>query len=269
MRFLTAVAPPLAVWALGILSLVRASTILTYTDTNCTDLSKTITVKDSTGSGECTKLTSGFGSFMITTLGDGCSATIYGHDDEDSICSATNNSLADTTTCYNSTWIYFSVDDCASVDTSSSTSTSTSTSSILATSIASTTSVTSSTSTTSTATTTATAQPTTNAVNVGAVVGGTISGVFVVAILAGLAFYFFWFRPKHQKQLAELPTRPGTAGTRSTDPFREDSAFAKTDPYPKNDPYAAVPGEPEIYELSPQYIAEVHDQPTIRHELPP
>ncbi|KAJ8128765.1 hypothetical protein O1611_g4867 [Lasiodiplodia mahajangana] len=285
MRFLTAVGPPLAVWALGIPSLVRASTVLTYSDQDCTDLSKTITAKDSTGSGDCTKLPTGFGSFMIKTLGDGCSVTIYGSDAEDSICSATNNSLAETSVCYNSTWIYFSIDDCTDessistftptskstlatsiTSTVSTTATTGTSSSILATAIVSTTSDPSS-STTSTSTTTA--APSSNGVNVGAVVGGTISGVFVVAVLGGAAFYFFWFRPKHQMQLAELSGRPDTASTRNNDPFRDDNAFAKSDPYPKNDPYVAIPGGHEVYELSPQYIAEVHEQTHERHELPP
>ncbi|KAI0097870.1 hypothetical protein GGR51DRAFT_566192 [Nemania sp. FL0031] len=274
--------PPLAVWALGILSLASASTVLTYSDQDCTTLSKRINVKDSTGSGECTKVPTGFGSFMISSLGDGCSATIYGSDAEDSICSATNNSLAEPSTCYNSTWIYFSVDDCS--DDSSISTFSTTSTSILATSIASTTLGTSSSSTlatavipitsgtsstTSTASASTTAAPSSNGVNIGAVVGGTISAVFVVAAIGGTAFYFFWFRPKHQRQLVELSGRPNTASTRSNDPFRDDNAFAKSDPYPKNDPYATIPSGPEVYELSPQYIAEVHEQTVERHELPP
>ncbi|GAW15720.1 hypothetical protein ANO14919_051390 [Xylariales sp. No.14919] len=187
---------------------------------------------------------------MIGTLGEGCAVTIYGNDAEDPICSATNNTVAETTVCYNSTWSYFSVDGCSPLASTSSASTSTSTTSIL--------------STTSTTTSTETPKPASNGTDVGAIVGGTISGVFVVAVLAGAAFYFFWFRPKHQRQLAELPSRSDTFTAGNND------AYAKNDPHAKANPYTVIPNEPpQIYELSPQYIAEVHEQTHVRHELPP
>ncbi|KAI0454466.1 hypothetical protein F5B21DRAFT_475484 [Xylaria acuta] len=267
MRSLAAAAHPLALalalYALGILlpPLVGATTILTFSDRGCHTRSGSISVKDSPGSGACTRLTSGYTSFMIGKLGDGCAVTIYGHDPKDSICSATNLTLAETTVCYNSSWIYFSVDNCAPLGT---------------TSLESVSSTTSIASTTSTTTTTSTPNPVSDGVNVGAVVGGTVSGVFVVAVLAGGAIYFFWFRPKQQRKLAELSTRPDTSATRINNPYAEDDAYAKPDSYAQNDPYAKAnpytvlsSGPEEVYELSPQYIAEVHEQTHVRHELPP
>ncbi|KAI3341241.1 hypothetical protein F4824DRAFT_306787 [Ustulina deusta] len=244
MRYLAVSARPL-VCALGIIPLVGASSILTFSDASCRTSSGTITVLDSTGSGECTMLTSGYSSFMIGTLGSGCTVTIYGDDPKDPICSATNNTLAQTTVCYNSTWTYFSVDLCSPLTTiSDSTSAPT-------------------TSTTSTTTPTAAPESATNKVNVGAIVGGTISGVFVVASLVGAALYFFWFRPKHQRQMAELPTHPDTS------PPGDREAYAMSDTHAKHSPYTVLPDEPQVYELSPQYIAEVHEQTHERHELPP
>ncbi|KAI0438894.1 hypothetical protein F4803DRAFT_554594 [Xylaria telfairii] len=264
MRSLALVAPRLALalaalYALEIQPFVGATRISIFSDQSCRTPSGSISAKDSPGSGECTRLTSGLTSFMIGELGDGCAVTIYGNDPKDPICSATNLTLAETTVCYNSSWTYFSVDNCTPLDTTSSESASTSTAS-----------------TTSTATTTATPNPPSNGVNVGAVVGGTISGVFVVAVLAGGAFYFFWFRPKQQRKLAELVTRSDTSITRINNPYvgndayTNPDAYAKNDPYSKTNPYTSLPNGPEeVYELSPQYIAEVHEQTHIRHELPP
>lgn len=100
--------------------------------------------------------------------------------------------------------------------------------------------------------------------------GGTIAGVFVVAVLVGLALYFFWFRPKQQRQLAELSGRPDTSHTRINDAYAESNAYAEDNPYSKkNDSYVALSSEPEIYEMSSQCIAEVHEQTHVRHELPP
>ncbi|KAI0539340.1 hypothetical protein GGR58DRAFT_464695 [Xylaria digitata] len=260
MRYLTVAARPL-VCALGILHLVGATTILTFSDISCTTSLGSIEAKDDTGSGACRKLTSGYTSFMIGTLGDGCGVTIYGDDAEDPICSATNNTIAEETVCYNSTWTYFSVDGCSPV-----TSTSTSILTSISTSSTSTSTPTSITSTTSTTASTNTAVPVSNGINVGAIVGGTISGVFVVGLLAGAAFYFFWFRPKHQRQLAELPTRSDTFDTFASG---NKDAYVKKDPHAKANPYTALPSEPQVYELSPQYIAEVHEQTHVRHELPP
>ncbi|KAI1153256.1 hypothetical protein F4825DRAFT_271406 [Nemania diffusa] len=262
MRYLTVGASPLAACAFGILSLVGASTVLTFTDQNCTESLKTITTQDTSISGECTRLTSGFGSFMVGTLGDGCAVTIYGKDTDDLICSATSLEIAEASVCYNSTWVYFSVDNCVIPDTSSSASTSTLASATSATSITSTALTASIVSTTSTISPEPTAGPTSNGVNVGAVVGGTISGVFVVAALTGVAVYFFWFQPRHQRQLAELSARPDTPDARLNS-SSQDNSFAKADSYVKSD------SQTELHELSPQYIAEVHEETHVRYELPP
>ncbi|KAI0972942.1 hypothetical protein F4678DRAFT_427416 [Xylaria arbuscula] len=256
MRDLREVALPLVVCALGIIiPLSGASSILTFSDRNCGTLLSTIDVKDTTGSGECTRLTSGFKSLMIGTLGDGCSATIYGHDSENSICSATNNSLAVPSVCYNSTWIYFSVDVCApNATTSELASKSTSTTSTIASATLS---------TTSTSTPTTTPESTTNGVNIGAVVGGTVSGIFVLALVVGAGLYFFWFRPKHRTHIAELPENSGIS------PSGNNDSYAINDLHAKDNPYTTLSDEPQVYELSPQYIAEVHGQTHERHELPP
>ncbi|KAI0503155.1 hypothetical protein F5B22DRAFT_563144 [Xylaria bambusicola] len=251
MGYLARVARPLVVCALGILPFVGATSILTFSDRSCSTLRNTINVKDATGSGECMKITSGFTSFMIGTLGDGCSVTIYGDDPKDPICSATNNTIAEPLVCYNSTWAYFSVDLCSPRSSSLTTSTSTSTSSATAT-------------TTMTTPTTA-SESSSNNVNVGAVVGGTISGVFVLAIIAGAGLYFFWFRPRQQRQMAELPAHSATSPGGG-----ENEAYMMKDYYAKSNQYKPLPEEPQpVHELSPQYIAEVHEQTHERHELPP
>ncbi|KAI0402367.1 hypothetical protein F4802DRAFT_373509 [Xylaria palmicola] len=264
MKSLAAAAPLLVFWALGILTLVGASTVLTFSDQDCRTFSESINAKDSTGSGACKELAPSYGSFMIGQLGEDCTVTIYGDDPDDPFCSASHQKLAQIGSCYNSTWTYFSVDNCAAVDTTTSSS--------------KTTSVTSTTSTTSTSTPTTTptttSEPAPTAVNVGAIVGGTISGVFVVAVLGGAALYFFWFRPRQQRRLAQLTPRSDSTSRINT-PYVADGVNKRQDSHTKSDlqintsSYSPVSRESEVYELSPQYIAEVHEQTHVRHELPP
>ncbi|GAP85508.2 hypothetical protein SAMD00023353_1302420 [Rosellinia necatrix] len=251
MRYYDIGAPLLAAWALGVLLIVDASNILTFSDEGCRTFAKSIEVKDSTGSGECKKITLGTVSFMIGDLGEGCTATIYGDDPKDPVCSANNFTLAETSVCYNSTWTYFSVDNCVYSGYTSSTSFTTSTTSTASTAPT--------TSTTSTTTTTTAPESSSNGVNIGAVVGGTVSGIFVVAILAGAAFYFFGFRPKQKMKLAELSAHPDTSASRINNSYGEE-AHEPYDPYLKNDPHP----KPTSYSFP-----RVHEQTHVRHELPP
>ncbi|KAI0147658.1 hypothetical protein GGR57DRAFT_505558 [Xylariaceae sp. FL1272] len=288
MRCLTLAAR--AAWsALAAIALTRASTVQTYTDANCTQPKLEITVDNSTGSGECTSLKTGYKSFMITSLGKGCSVTIYGKDG-DEFCSASNNSIATDQVCYDSEWIFFSVDECAKQQTSST---------LLPTTSA-TTSVSTSTVSTSVTTTPTISPPTQTApvssskdtTNIGAIVGGTVSGVFVVSVVTGTALFFFWFRPRQERKKQELtqasahapddhdhdynppPGETGLAlsemgGGKDSDHYYYPSpstAGGHKSP-PLRSPSEA-PGDMGAQELPPHYISEVHENPSEIHEMP-
>lgn len=81
--------------------------------------------------------------------------TVYGNDTTDLTCSATILQFAEPTTCYNSSWIYLSIDNCANGTASASSPT-----------------VSSSTE-----------------VSVGGIVGGVVGGIAFIAAMAGGAWY--------------------------------------------------------------------------------
>ncbi|KAI1266040.1 hypothetical protein F5Y18DRAFT_384380 [Xylariaceae sp. FL1019] len=276
MRCLT-LAARVAWWALAASSLARASVVQTYTDANCKKLKLEITVDNSTGSGDCTSLKTGYKSFMITSLGKGCSVTIYGKDG-DEFCSATNNSIATDQVCYDSEWIFFSVDECAKAQTSST---------LLPTTSMTTSTISTSTTTTPTvpATSTAPASGAKETANVGAIVGGTVSSVFVVSIVTGTALFFFWFRPRQERKKQELTQAsaqapdvhhpaPGEMGVAFSEMGGKDSDYhtspATAGGYkspPLQSPSEA-PGDIGAQELPPQYISEVHEDTSEIHEMP-
>ncbi|KAI0205446.1 hypothetical protein F4808DRAFT_409253 [Astrocystis sublimbata] len=118
MRSLAASVPPLALaLALAICIIdvfspcVRASTVLTFSDGDCRTRLASVAVPDALD-GMCTKFHKGYSSLMIGTLGTSCTATFYGDDPMEPIYSQNNRTLAEEETCYNSLWLYFSVDDC-------------------------------------------------------------------------------------------------------------------------------------------------------------
>ncbi|KAI2643542.1 hypothetical protein GGS21DRAFT_496904 [Xylaria nigripes] len=241
-----------AVCALAILlPFVRATTqILTFSDPHCNNSLATLNPADSLGSGPCNQITSDYSSFMITRIGPGCGVTIYGNVP---FCSSPTLELGELSTCYNTTWVFFSVDDCTQL---SSTPPETTLSIVIPNGIP---------------TTTPSLPPSipiagepapqaSRKVNVGAIVGGSIAGV---AILACLAIYFFGIRPR-QKQRAqqEVPPPPPPHPRYPGQPETGAAGLHKKQPT-----YVEFTAETPVYEMSPQYIAEVHEDTLTRHEL--
>jgi hypothetical protein len=114
---------------------------------------------------------------MIRPRANGFKATIYANDTiAGEPCSAVVLQFANIATCYNSSWVYYSIDSCTS-PSSSPTSSSTSQSH--------------------------------HSNHTGAIVGGVVAGVAGVAVLVGIAIFFFVRRRRRQRQqpheLQELP----------------------------------------------------------------
>ena len=120
---------------------------------------------------------------MIGSRADGFKVTIYANDTiAEEPCSAVVLQFANIATCYNSSWVYYSIDECTPPSSSSSASSSPTSSST----------------------------PQSHHSNhTGAIVGGVVAGVAGVAILVGIAIFFFVRRRRWQRQqpheLQELP----------------------------------------------------------------
>lgn len=121
--------------------------------------------------------------------------TIYEKDTTSDICSGFAI-VAELATCYNTTYVYYSIDMCTTPSSSSSVST-----------ISSATTSSGAATTTITASSTPSSSPKTNT---GAIAGGIVGGVVaVVAIVLGL---FLYMRRKKRNSLAELGDHPTTTG---------------------------------------------------------
>ncbi|KAI1438550.1 hypothetical protein GGR50DRAFT_366507 [Xylaria sp. CBS 124048] len=259
-----------AVAACAFLPLVTAvANIVTFADDHCGKFLSTIDAPESASSGVCQHITSKYQSFMVTHLPDECSLTIYGNVP---FCSSPQLELGKLNTCYNTSWAFYSVDDCLDLPSSSPPhkptllpTTSSTTTHTTATTLH--TSTTSSSSPIVAAPSTPAALPTVvlpppsaekasdDSQNVGAIAGGTVGGV---AIVACLVLYFFAYRPSNRQQFSAPPPHHGAELPSAT--------TVMPLPVKKAHPYSEL-SEPPTYELSPQYVAEVHADTVHRHEL--
>ncbi|KAK2742826.1 hypothetical protein FQN57_005117 [Myotisia sp. PD_48] len=157
-------------------TIVQATSIIsTFTDTNCQDSFKSFEGPNGYPNGTCSTLSrnGNFSSFQVVQLDDECTVTIYGKNEiPESPCSSKITQLAELATCYNSSWIYYSIDFCT-VPTASQTPTPTPKSS-------SSPAIISSTSYT------------------GALVGGIVGGIAVIAGVAGL-IWCLCFHPARRR----------------------------------------------------------------------
>ncbi|CRG85475.1 hypothetical protein PISL3812_02531 [Talaromyces islandicus] len=163
-----------------------ASVISTFSDDTCKDSFQVFNGPDGFPNGTCVQLKShgAFGSFQVTQLDDGCGVTIYHKDaTAGSPCSDPAPILANLGQCYNSSWVYFSIDNCVQPDTT-----------------------TSSSGATATASTAAASSSSGNSTNVGAIVGGVVGGVCGLGLIA-LAAWFLWLRDGRSRSQTPLSLR--------------------------------------------------------------
>jgi len=116
---------------------------------------------------------------MIRPRADGFKVTIYANDtNAEQPCSAVVLQFANIATCYNSSWVYYSIDACIPPSSSSSASSSPTSSST----------------------------PQSHHSNhTGAIVGGVVAGIAGVAVLVGIAIFFFVRRSRWQRQRLDEP----------------------------------------------------------------
>lgn len=122
-------------------------------------------------------------------------ATIYLSDITEDSCSGYAE-VGFLSRCYNTSWVYYSIDGCTPVGSSggsSSTSTTLPTSSTAAADAAVTTS---------------------HRVSDGAIVGAVVGSVCGLGIIAAVCAYFFWFRPKQRERKRELKREIEESGLR-------------------------------------------------------
>ncbi|KAJ4989606.1 GPI-anchored protein [Stagonosporopsis vannaccii] len=153
------------------------SQIALFTDANCQDSYKGLEGPNGYPNGSCTDIrrSGTWGSMQVVGLDPGCAVTIYVNDPETTICGGYQEEIQ-LGECWNSTFVYYSIDMCdiGALLSSSSPSTSSSPSS-------------SSSSTT------------------GALVGGIVGGLAGLALILGLALWLLWRKKRARKAAAEQP----------------------------------------------------------------
>jgi len=156
------------------------SIISRFTDTDCKDSLDSLYGPNGYPNGTCTDLRAEnktYGSFQVVRLDSGCAVTIYQNDTDADICSGFALEVQlQPVVCYNSSWAYYSIDECDPTAQS-----------------------------TSAAATTSTA-PAKKNTSTGAIVGGTIGGVLGLALLAGVLMFIYRKRIAKKKE-------PGSSGT--------------------------------------------------------
>ncbi|KAF1993551.1 hypothetical protein P154DRAFT_540316 [Amniculicola lignicola CBS 123094] len=166
---------------MGWLSTVATgSNIATFKDESCSQSIDNLSGPNGYPNGTCTRLSLGtLKSFQVVNLDKGCAVTIYGPDEDPAYpCSSTQLQVAEIAQCYNTSWVYYSIDGCDIPTTTPSATPLITDSTPPPTGVAS-----------SSATSSATAAPRSS--HTGIIIGGIVGGVALFAlILFGVAFYY-------------------------------------------------------------------------------
>ncbi|KAF2685064.1 hypothetical protein K458DRAFT_430656 [Lentithecium fluviatile CBS 122367] len=189
----------------SLLAVVSSSAITTYTDAKCNASFNNLDVINGYPDGVCTplRIIGNVQAFQIARLDPGCAVTLYGPDETELKCSASLKIVAEFAKCYDSFWVYYSVDGCLPpvsssiiLPTATPTPTPFPTPSAL--------SATPPSPTTTSASASPPPAPLTN--YTGIVVGGLIAGVAIVAIVFGIIF--FCIHRKNRQNKKPLPSSP-------------------------------------------------------------
>ncbi|EFQ99223.1 hypothetical protein MGYG_02237 [Nannizzia gypsea CBS 118893] len=153
-----------------------ASSIATFSDENCQDSLSSFDGPNGYPNGTCSRLdrSGKYGSFQAVNLDDGCSVTLYGRDDiAGQPCSSSVVQVAEIAACYNSSWIFYSIDECTAPAPGQ----------------------------------TKAPVPDMARDYTGAIVGSTIGGLFVIAIFIIIGWFCFVYRPcRKQNECTEQAT---------------------------------------------------------------
>ncbi|KAI3392476.1 hypothetical protein diail_5668 [Diaporthe ilicicola] len=165
---------------------IAASSLVTFSDANCQKSQTRLAGENGYPDGACTNIAEiadgTYQSFMFTVLDDGCTPTIYQSDATSDTCSGAAY-IAYISRCYNTSWVYYSIDGCTPVTTTATSLLTSSTSSTSSASSASSTSI-----------------ATYSVVSGGAIAGAVVGSVCGLGVIAAVSAYFFWFRPKQREK---------------------------------------------------------------------
>ncbi|KAI8938900.1 hypothetical protein NX059_004757 [Plenodomus lindquistii] len=175
-------------YALSFLTFVRfsqcASQIALFTDDSCKNSLRGMTGPNGYPNGTCTDLrrTGPYGSFQVVGLDEGCAVTIYKNDTTTDPCSGFA-SLATPIACYNSTYVYYSIDMCLPGGAQAS----------------------------SVPTPSPSTTPTSSGPSAGAIAGSVVGGVVGLGIIIAIILFVVLKKKKKAKELAAAPHESGGA----------------------------------------------------------
>lgn len=209
----------------------EASSFATYSDSTCSaaDVVQNLAATNAYPAGSCTSLesatTDSYSGFQFLTLDAGCAITIYQADETAQPCSG-YAVLGSVNTCYNTSWAYYSVDNCdipallSIALTASQTSTRTATSETANSLSGSQTAATSSSPSTSVAAS--------GGVDLG---GGDVAGI-VIGCIAGTAIILsgIWFLMRRRRVVEQNPAATTQKFQESAPPTEYSSSYVQT-PY--------------------------------------
>ncbi|KAB2103987.1 hypothetical protein AG0111_0g7750 [Alternaria gaisen] len=150
---------------------IATSQIALFSDDNCQESLRGIEGPNGYPNGTCTDLrrNGAYGSFQVVGLDPGCAVTIYMNDTTVDICSGYQEEIQPID-CYNSTFVYYSIDFCDAGAIGASPSATTTPSSTPSPSPP---------------------PPTSSGPSTGAIVGAAVGGGIALGIIVGLAVFFF------------------------------------------------------------------------------
>ncbi|KUI55327.1 hypothetical protein VP1G_02670 [Cytospora mali] len=177
-----------------------ASSLATFLDTGCKTSSITIAGENGYPDGVCTNIREvadgSYQSFMFITLDDGCAPTVYQNDTTSDTCSGAAY-LGYISKCYNTSWAYYSIDQCTPLASGSSVPSSSTTSDASSSNIT---------------------------ISGGDIAGAVVGSVCGLGIIAAVCTYLFWFRPKQKdkerRERADAENRAAAGMVFRTDPSK-------------------------------------------------
>ncbi|KAJ4988583.1 hypothetical protein SVAN01_05874 [Stagonosporopsis vannaccii] len=96
-----------------LLAIVSASDITSFTDAKCTRSWRSMDTVNGYPDGMCKPLNITAGqSFQIQELDPGCAVTLYGENSGPLSCSSKTKIVGHLATCYDESWVYYSIDGC-------------------------------------------------------------------------------------------------------------------------------------------------------------
>ncbi|KZM26756.1 hypothetical protein ST47_g2103 [Ascochyta rabiei] len=98
---------------LSLVATIIASDITTFTDAKCTRSWRALDTVNGYPDGLCKPLNVTMGqSFQIQGLDPGCTVTLYGANAGPLSCSSATKTVGHLATCYDPSWVYYSIDQC-------------------------------------------------------------------------------------------------------------------------------------------------------------